>query len=206
MPIPSLARCLRFALLVLCAAPAAAQTPKPVSAVRGMPPKAALERLELDGFESHALKLDGVAVTLADLEGVDAVVSWTEPPEWKDATPSTTITVGFETYVYLANHVGEDASEAADRAEGIGYFLVEGNPADKKHIRTSDDRIVDSYYSSSPGVGDPVAVGSYIGVVLITPAAPSFGISGALIAGAVISALVGVVFAATLLKMKSAKG
>ncbi|HVS17309.1 MAG TPA: hypothetical protein VMT18_01825 [Planctomycetota bacterium] len=206
MPTSHLARCARFALFALCAAPAAAQSPKPVTPVRGLRPMAALEALELDGFLTHTLRLDGVEVARADIEGAAAVVSWTVPPEWESAAPGTTIEVGFETYVFVADHVGEDASEAAASARRIGYVLVEGDPSSGTPIAATDDRVVESFHASSPDSGDLVAVGAYVGVVLIAPTSLSFGVTGALILGAVISSVVGLVGAAALLKLKSDKG
>ena len=206
MPIPSLARCLRFALLSLCAVPAAAQTPKPVTPVRGMRPKAALEALDVDGFKTRKLRLDGVDIAEADLVGKDAVVSWTVPPEWKSADPAGTLEVGFETYVRVADHIGQDASDAAAEARSIGYALNEGNPADGKGISSADDRVVESYYSSSADAGDIVAVGAHVGVILVSPSSPLPGSPSTLVLGAAIAGLIGVAAAATILRTKSAKG
>jgi hypothetical protein len=206
MPTPHMAHCARLALFVLCAAPAAAQAPKPVTPVRGLRPRAALEALELDGFRTHTLRLDGVAVTRAEVEDAAAVVSWTAPPEWVSAAPSSTIEVGFETYVFVADHVGEDASEAAASARRIGYVLVEGDPGSGTPIPATDDRIVESFHASSPDSGDIVAVGAHVGVVLIAPSSPLPGSPTTLVIGAAIAGLVGVAAAGAVLKMKSAKG
>lgn len=192
------------ALSVLFAAwvaPAAALEVKPVPSVHGMAPKAALALLEGEGFTTFLLRLDGVEKTRSEVEAATAVAIWTAPPEWESADTGSTLEVGFETMVRVANHVGQTGGDAKDAAERLGYELVEGDISAPTPIPDGDTRIVDSYDPSSPLPGTLVSVGAYVGVILVAPASPEFGLASSLIAGT----LAGAVVAAVILKMKASK-
>jgi hypothetical protein len=197
-----IARCfVPFALLALLAEPAAALDVKEVPSVVGMAPKDALAKLELEGFTKFLLRLDGVEKTRAEIEVASAVARWTAPPEWMTADTVATLEVGFETYVYVANHIGADASNAAAEARRIGYVLVEGDPASGTPIPATDDRTVESYHPSSPSAGAIVAVGAYVGVIMSAPAAPWS--TGGIVAACVACAVAGAVAATLLVRSKS---
>jgi hypothetical protein len=194
------ARCFVFALSI---APAAALEVKEVPSVVGMAPKDALEKLELEGFKDFLLRLDGVEKTRAEIESAGAVARWTSPPEWMTADTLATLEVGFETYVYVADHIGADASNAAAEARRIGYVLVEGDPASGTPIAATDDRTVESYHPSSPTAGAVVAAGAHVGVIMSAPLMPGLGVTGALVVGAVVGVVVGAAGAALLMKSKA---
>lgn len=161
------ARCVvSFALLSGLAAPALALEVKTVPYVRGMAPKDALAQLEAEGFKDFLLELDGVEKTRAEIEAAPVATGWTVPSHGTSADTTAVLEVGFETYVSVVDHIGDDASDAAAEARRIGYVLVEGNPDTGTPIAATDDRIVESYDSSSPIAGDVVAVGAHVGVIM----------------------------------------
>ncbi len=204
------ARVARFvAASVLFAAwgtPAAALEVKPVPSVHGMAPKAALALLEREGFTNVLLRLDGMEKSRAEIEATAAVAAWTSPPEWKTAHTSGPLEVGFETYVRVVHHVGQDASEAAEYARAIGYMLVKGHPDTGTPILATEDGIIDSYHSDSPEPGAVVAVGGRVGVIMSASAVPEFERGTDQVLGAVICAVIGAVTGAGILKLKASKG
>lgn len=189
------------ALLAAWVAPAAALEVKPVPSVYGMAPKAALDVLERAGFTTFELRLDGAVKTRAEVEGAAAVATWTAPPEWESSDTGAVLGVGFETKVRVADHIGQTGGFAKEAAARIGYVLCEGDPAASTPIPDGDTRIVESYHPSSPPPGTLVSVGAYVGVILVAPSSPSYGLAGSLIAGAVAGAAV----AGVILMMKGSK-
>lgn len=178
-------------LSALLTAAATAQPQEPVPAIVGMDPQRALEALDEAGFDDAVLRVDGTVRSSAEVLATKSVVAWTSPPEWMESDGSTKLEVGFETKVRVADHVGQTGGDAKLAAARIGYVLVEGDPSSGTPIPDGDTRIVDSFHSSSPPPGTLVSVGSYVGVILIAPAAPGFSL-----ADAAIGALVGVVVGA----------
>lgn len=197
MPTP-LARVVAcVSLLALLSAAAAAQPQEPVPKLVGLRSAEALEELRSAGFTEVVLKIDGVEADETKVAATAAVVVWTSPPEWGVADDSTKLEVGFETKVRVANHVGQTGGDAKAAAERIGYVLVEGDPAAGTPIPDGDTRVVDSYHSSSPPPGTLVSVGSYVGVILVAPAAPGFSLADAAV-GALVGVVVGAAAAAAL--------
>lgn len=184
-------------LLALFAAAAAAQPQEPVPELVGLRSEAALEELRSAGWTDVVLKIDGVEADEAEVAATKAVVVWTSPPEWGTSDDSTKLEVGFETKVRVANHVGQTGGDAKLAAQRIGYELVEGSPTSGTAIPDGDTRIVESYHSSSPPPGTLVSVGSYVGVILVAPAAPGFSLADAAV-GALVGVVVGAAAAAAM--------